>query len=693
MARVILSIGLAIVLVLVPLKAFEQLVSSLLWGPHVLAGVGAASVVLVFLRLMTRWIVWPTLIAAVVGIGVVAGVEGAGGNQFLLRPLAAGLSPWWKTLESAVSTLSNEEAPVTAGSGVGLIVGLSVVLMFVALEALAVGARAPALAGLPVLLLWSPPVVLGSDVAPYLIVAAIAAFVLLLGIAGRWSVRLASILPAVAATTAITVLASIVISPWALGTASWFGPGPRATDARIDLGLNIRDDLVQGEPFPVLRYRGLPPNRLGPLHSHTMTDFDGTAWHRSAEGEWDETAQLFEAATGAMFDPDQDSLGVEFIIDRLGQDRLFLPSAPRHAPTPHLYDPINDEVYAEPGDDVRLSLSGPGLDLDPVAWHERSLVGADLADEDRFLDIPLTSHRQDIIDLAEEITTRGESPYEKGVLLQDYLRAGEEFRYTTNVPTPTSDDAVWDFLTDGQGYCVQFATAMVVLARAAGIPARIAVGFLPGEQTEFSDGSRGGIVSSDDAHAWPQLFLGEAGWTRFEPTPAIRSGVLPSFARGLPADQESAEPEATPTPTETPTHEPTESDPAPEPTSAPTPRETTGSPWPAILTAAGAIVAGALGVWLWRRRARPDGRGVEDYWSLALAALRPLGLQVLPSHTPLQILAGSQRLDAPVDGEALEGLRHLTHAVMAARYEPAPPVVDEERLQGWLSQVESLGGR
>ena len=80
-----------------------------------------------------------------------------------------------------------------------------------------------------------------------------------------------------------------------------------------------------------------------------------------------------------------------------------------------------------------------------------------------------------------------------------------------------------------QGYCVQFATAMIMMARSAGIPARMAIGFLPGSATQ-------GVwtVTAADAHAWPELYLDGIGWTRFEPTPAVRSGAPPVYASDLP---------------------------------------------------------------------------------------------------------------------------------------------------------------
>ena len=82
------------------------------------------------------------------------------------------------------------------------------------------------------------------------------------------------------------------------------------------------------------------------------------------------------------------------------------------------------------------------------------------------------------------------------------------------------------FLQTKRGYCVQFSSAMIMMARESGIPARMAVGFLPGTP----DGSER-VVRVNDAHAWPELWFPELGWVRFEPTPGVRSGLPPTWTR------------------------------------------------------------------------------------------------------------------------------------------------------------------
>ncbi|MGM3293757.1 transglutaminase-like domain-containing protein, partial [Escherichia coli] len=85
--------------------------------------------------------------------------------------------------------------------------------------------------------------------------------------------------------------------------------------------------------------------------------------------------------------------------------------------------------------------------------------------------------------------------------------------------TGNGGDELEEFLTDDEdgrtGYCEQFASAMAVMARSLGIPARVAMGFL--EPTEEGRGQW--VYSTDDLHAWPELYFAGQGWVRFEPTP------------------------------------------------------------------------------------------------------------------------------------------------------------------------------
>src|SRR5262249_43066395 len=139
-------------------------------------------------------------------------------------------------------------------------------------------------------------------------------------------------------------------------------------------------------------------------------------------------------------------------------------------------------------------------------------------------------------------------------------------------PLPGGGDAVYQFLFQMRsGYCTYYASAMAVMARSLGIPARVATGYATGTYDPSSDVY---VVHEAEAHAWPELYI--AGrWLPFEPTPTrplrARSAATAPPPLAQPAEQE-------------------------QPSSARGPLI-----WLAVLAALGLLTAG--GVWLGRRAA------------------------------------------------------------------------------------------
>ena len=99
--------------------------------------------------------------------------------------------------------------------------------------------------------------------------------------------------------------------------------------------------------------------------------------------------------------------------------------------------------------------------------------------------------------------------------LQDWFRTN--FDYSLDSPAGHGDDALVDFLESGVGYCEQFAGAYAAMARSLGIPARVAVGFTPGNEDPDDPGLY--RVLGRHAHAWPEVYFPGTGWVAFEPTP------------------------------------------------------------------------------------------------------------------------------------------------------------------------------
>jgi len=119
-----------------------------------------------------------------------------------------------------------------------------------------------------------------------------------------------------------------------------------------------------------------------------------------------------------------------------------------------------------------------------------------------------------VLYLAREITATEPTAYDRALAIEAYVR---QFPYTLDVPQPPqSRDIVDYFLFDLQkGYCDYYASAMVVLARASGLPARLVTGFVSGNYNAEQDTF---IVTADQAHAWVEIYFPEYGWIPFEPT-------------------------------------------------------------------------------------------------------------------------------------------------------------------------------
>lgn len=136
---------------------------------------------------------------------------------------------------------------------------------------------------------------------------------------------------------------------------------------------------------------------------------------------------------------------------------------------------------------------------------------------DHYLQLP-DSFPQRIRDLASELTDGVGSPYGKARAIQSYLR-GDDFTYSQEIDAPPSgSDGVDHFLFETQtGYSDYFASAMAVMLRASGVPARLTAGYAPGE-LEPDSGQY--FIRDTDSHAWVQVYFPSYGWIDFEPTPA-----------------------------------------------------------------------------------------------------------------------------------------------------------------------------
>ncbi len=295
----------------------------------------------------------------------------------------------------------------------------------------------------------------------------------------------------------------------------------------------------------------------------------------------------------------------------------------------------------------------------------------------------------------------GPRPYDRAIALQDWFRS--TFTYDLAGTGSGHDEAAIEtFLEARRGYCEQFAGTFAAMARSLGIPARVAVGFTPGEREE--DGTF--TVRGRNAHAWPEVHIPGAGWVPFEPTPGRGQPGTEAYTGVPPAQATEDDAGAAPTTTTTP---PTTASPAPTtpqgerqdlevgPASADRTSSDRGARPLAVLAALVLLalvvlvidVGGLAAVRALRRRRRRDdhtvvGR-VRAAWADAVDALTRAGVAPLPAETDREFAARAAP-DLGPDGGALTGLAGLaTTATWARAGAPSDP--------RWAAEATDLARR
>ncbi|MBS0152197.1 MAG: DUF3488 domain-containing protein [Nitrospira sp.] len=157
-----------------------------------------------------------------------------------------------------------------------------------------------------------------------------------------------------------------------------------------------------------------------------------------------------------------------------------------------------------------------------VVSRSNVLVSEDLGSESelypesvvrQYLQLPFQPDR--IKTLAAEVTQRQHNPYEKATAIQAYLT--RNYRYSLDAPLAEQQQPLEEFLFARKtGYCEHYATAMVIMLRTVGVPARLVTGFMATEWNEYGNYY---VVRQQDAHAWVEVYLPHSGWIRMDPTP------------------------------------------------------------------------------------------------------------------------------------------------------------------------------
>ena len=509
----------------------------------------------------------------------------AAAETWWLLPTPAAVDRLRALVEAGRSDIARYSAPIGVSPGVELLTVAGVGLVALTVDTLAVTLRRAALAGLPLLVLYTVPIAVAPEGVSWLAftLAGVGFLALLLAESrervSRWGRPMRQLttraapwtppvetapLAAVGRRVGAVAIGLALLVPAVLpdlgSTGFGFGSGGfgdgggggskvSVVNPIVDLGRSLRQPANR----PVISYRG-PATYL---RFAGLDEFTGDQWRPSEL----EVSRDDNDVEDGLSPPPGLGAGVSTTVRRYRIEIYNLENTWLPLPYPStkvsdiegtwLYDEETFNVFGENASTLQLDYRVRALDVAPTAEQLREAPEAPES-MGRYLQLPADLPDAVVIE-ARNVTDGIRDDYGRALALQDWLRDSQNFTYDTEVGATVGDgngsEAILRFLQERTGYCVHFASTMAVMARLLDIPARVAVGFTAG--TPDRTGAR--VVTLHDAHSWPELYFEGVGWVAFEPTPAVRTGEPPPWAQAengggpdLPVPTESATPGAQP---------------------------------------------------------------------------------------------------------------------------------------------------
>ena len=280
--------------------------------------------------------------------------------------------------------------------------------------------------------------------------------------------------------------------------------------------MRVKTDKSPSELPPDLKWRGL-----------AFDNYDGRSWRRSDQGR---RGVLTE---GQFYKLENSVQGTHlirqtFFIEALSTDVVFAThkvlavsrdvgflqrdSAESLYTVQHLRKKLRYVAFSDP------------IRPDPANIYDQAPISPEILNT--YLQVPSEDPR--VADLAKRVTKTVKGRYAKAQALEQYLRSNYSYSLVLR-GTPNSKDPLAMFLFDvRQGHCEYFASAMTVMLRQIGIPARLVNGFRAGEYNSIGNNW---TVRQYNAHSWVEAYFPPYGWVEFDPTPPDPQHPRTAFMR------------------------------------------------------------------------------------------------------------------------------------------------------------------
>jgi len=615
-------------------------------------------------------------------------------------------------------TTRDDVAPVHTTVAIRLVVCALVGLLAALIDLVAVVGRRGALAGVPMLVVFTVSgAVPRSPVPWYWFAFAAVGFLLVLALGAgddidSWGRRIRgrvrsgrrSAVPITAQRIGIiAVLAAILLPLLAparshnlldnafhnhISGVGGFGEGDGT--GGISPFAALKGQLVEGRPVTLMNV--LAPATGGSLpyylRVNVLSQFDSDGWRAIDHGQ---TTPLDVQPGGVLAPGGRATLmhAQISITDYSSNPPVFaVPLSVSGAPAGTVYSATDDLLLdgtTSNGTTIDETFTQP----DPTLAQLRQAPEAAGAVDSQYLELPgdLSPY---VRQLVAKLTRNAHGPYARAAALQRYFTDpanGFEYDLTTRVGDSGSE--LVDFLKGKHGFCQQFAAAMAAMLRVTGVPSRVVLGYMH----PVPDGTGRFTITSSDAHAWVEAYFAGIGWIPFDPTPTdgLTAGAAedpawaPHATRGAgSAGNQQTGPHATGSGRPTPTTSTSSSPVAGVVGRRHHHHASAGTGVPisprVVLVVLGLLVVIALLLlpamlrWTRRRRrlaaARRDG-DAEALWAELSDTAVDLGYVWSPARSPRQVVQWLGR-DTRRSREALESLAGAVEWGRYARTGPAP---------------------